>query len=60
MQSKTLEVRVVRAVFIFLAAAAWATGWFFFDLASVLLGAAGALCVYGAVDATRELSRRQR
>ena len=54
-----LEVRVVRAVFISLAAAIWATGWFLGDPASVLIGAAGMLCVYGAVDGTLELLRRR-
>ena len=55
-----LEVRVVRAVFISLAAAIWATGWFLGDPASVIAGAAGMLCVYGALDATVELRRRRR
>ena len=54
-----LEVRVVRAVFISLAAAIWATGWFLGDPASVIAGAAGMLCVYGALDATVELRRRR-
>ena len=54
-----LEVRVVRAAFISLAAATWATGWFLGDPASVLIGAAGMLCVYGAVDGTLELLRRR-